>query len=271
VLRKDGALAVDHRVGRRALLAEVHDGVGLERRERLRQKLPVADVADLQVEVPPGHVGPRAHALVERRDGRERVEPQGQVKLAAAQIVDDADLVPARREVEGGGPAAVAVAADDHDARAAAAAAGGAEAVAELGGGRAAAVAPVAVAGGLRARGGRGAAARLGGGRGAARRGGDDDLRVVVGGVFFELGIVGVGEGTTSFENTKGDGASGGVTATGRGGNAAAAAADAQRSRAHARSFSRSPCGRRSWLLLFLSAIERGGVVVMGQGVARAG
>lgn len=52
-----------------------------------------------------------AHALVDAGDGRERVEPQLQVKVAAAQVVHYAHLVPTRAEVQGRGPAAVAVAA----------------------------------------------------------------------------------------------------------------------------------------------------------------
>ena len=60
VLREHGALAVDHAVGRAALLAEVHDRVGAEAGDGLREELPVADVADLQVDLlaadlaPPG-------------------------------------------------------------------------------------------------------------------------------------------------------------------------------------------------------------------------
>jgi hypothetical protein len=175
VLREDRALPVDHRVGRRALLAKMHDGVGLERRERLLEELPVADVADLQVEVLPGNLGPGAHAVVDGRDGRERVQPEREVKLPAAEVVDERDLVTARREVEGRGPAAVAVAADDHDARAAAAAARGAQAVlgGQVGGLGAVAVAIAAARG------------ADGDGRGAARGGGaaargDEDLQVVL-------------------------------------------------------------------------------------------
>jgi hypothetical protein len=111
VLREHGALAVDHAVGRAALLAKVDDGVGLERGERLGEELPVADVADLEVDVLPGDLAPAPHTVVRRRDGRERVEAEGEVELAAAEVVDDGDGVAARREVEGGGPAAVAVAA----------------------------------------------------------------------------------------------------------------------------------------------------------------
>ena len=51
VLSEDGAGAVDHRVRRRALLAEMHHRIGLEALKRLRQELKVADVADLQLDV----------------------------------------------------------------------------------------------------------------------------------------------------------------------------------------------------------------------------
>lgn len=52
-----------------------------------------------------------AHAVVDGGDGRERVEAQGEVELAAAEVVDDRHLVTARRQVQRGRPAAVAVAA----------------------------------------------------------------------------------------------------------------------------------------------------------------
>jgi hypothetical protein len=55
--------------------------------------------------------GAPAHAVVDGGDGRQRVQPQGEVKLAAAEVVHDTDGVAARRQVQRGGPAAVAVAA----------------------------------------------------------------------------------------------------------------------------------------------------------------
>lgn len=51
MLCEDGAGAVDHGVGRRALLAKVHDGVRLEAVEGLRQELKIADVTHKQVDV----------------------------------------------------------------------------------------------------------------------------------------------------------------------------------------------------------------------------
>ncbi len=60
MLREDGPGAVDHGVGRRALLAEVHHRVGLEALERLGQELKVADVADLQLDVLPADLAPPA-------------------------------------------------------------------------------------------------------------------------------------------------------------------------------------------------------------------
>ncbi len=58
VLREDGAVAVDHRVGRRPLLAKVHHRVRLERIEGLREELKVADVAHLQIDVLPRDLAP---------------------------------------------------------------------------------------------------------------------------------------------------------------------------------------------------------------------
>lgn len=51
-----------------------------------------------------------AHAVVDGGDGREGIQAQSQVKLAAAQVVHDAHVVAARGQMEGGRPATVAVA-----------------------------------------------------------------------------------------------------------------------------------------------------------------
>jgi len=52
-----------------------------------------------------------ANAVVDRGDWGEGVQAQRQVKLAAAEVVHDRDVVAARGQVQRGGPAAVAVAA----------------------------------------------------------------------------------------------------------------------------------------------------------------
>lgn len=54
---------------------------------------------------------PPFDALLDGCDGCEGVEAQLEVKLAAAEVVNNADLVTAGRQVQGGGPATVAVAA----------------------------------------------------------------------------------------------------------------------------------------------------------------
>ena len=60
VLREDGPGAVDHGVGRRALLPEVHHRIGLEALERLREEVKVADVPNLQLDVLPADLPPPA-------------------------------------------------------------------------------------------------------------------------------------------------------------------------------------------------------------------
>jgi hypothetical protein len=59
--------------------------------------------------VAPANLPPCAHAVVDAGDGGERVQAQRQVKLAPAQVVHDAHLVAASRQVQRSGPAAVAV------------------------------------------------------------------------------------------------------------------------------------------------------------------
>lgn len=54
--------------------------------------------------------------VVDGSDGGEGVEAQLQIKLAAAQVVHNAHLVPASRQVQGGGPTAVAIATCSSDA-----------------------------------------------------------------------------------------------------------------------------------------------------------
>ena len=55
------------------------------------------------------HVLLPLHAFVDGRNGRERVEAELQVKVAAAEVVHDAHLVTARRKVQRGRPATIAV------------------------------------------------------------------------------------------------------------------------------------------------------------------
>jgi hypothetical protein len=75
VLREHRALAINHGVGGGPLLAEVHDRVGAEGGDGLRQELPVADVADLQVNVAPADLAPPARRA--RGVGLGRCEGRG--------------------------------------------------------------------------------------------------------------------------------------------------------------------------------------------------
>ena len=58
LLRVHRALPVDHRVGSAALLAKVHDGVGVELAECLPEELEVTDVPDLELDVLPRDFSP---------------------------------------------------------------------------------------------------------------------------------------------------------------------------------------------------------------------
>ena len=58
VLREDGPGAVNHGVGRRALLAKMHHGIWLEALKRLGQEVKVADVPNVQLNVLPTDLSP---------------------------------------------------------------------------------------------------------------------------------------------------------------------------------------------------------------------
>ena len=53
-LGHDRMLAIDHGEGRRALLAKVHDGLGLKLAHEALHKGVIADVADEEIDLPPG-------------------------------------------------------------------------------------------------------------------------------------------------------------------------------------------------------------------------
>ena len=103
-----------HRVRRRALLGEVHEGVGPPVLEQVEQPLVVdGDVDVVERDVVAGHLLPRPQPLAHRADRRQRLALQLDVDLAAREVVDDRDLVPLCGEVERGGPAAEAVPTQD--------------------------------------------------------------------------------------------------------------------------------------------------------------
>ena len=115
VLRLDRVPAGDHRVGRRGLLAVVDDGLGQGLGDHAVEELAVLDVADERHDVAARNLAPRLDPLRQRADRRERVGRLLVVPAAPREVVDDEDLVTARREAHRGRPAEVSVTAQDED------------------------------------------------------------------------------------------------------------------------------------------------------------
>ena len=108
-LRVDGVLPVDHRVGRRALLGEVHDGVGPERGQGLADEAGVGQVADEQVHGVVRDLLPTADPSLQAGDRDQGVDPHLEVVAPSGEVVDDTDTVAPSGQVESGGPTQVAV------------------------------------------------------------------------------------------------------------------------------------------------------------------
>jgi len=64
---------------------------------------------------PAVHLFPGPQPLLNRGDRRERLDAQVDVDLAAAEVVDDDDVVPAVSQVDRTGPTAEAVAAENEN------------------------------------------------------------------------------------------------------------------------------------------------------------
>jgi hypothetical protein len=114
-LRVDGVVAVDHRIGRRPLLAEVHHRLGGEAADRPLEQGRVADVADEGLDGAAAQLVPGRDPVVEVRDRHQARRPQLGVVAAADQVVDDGHLVAAGRQMERRRPPEVAVAAEHQD------------------------------------------------------------------------------------------------------------------------------------------------------------
>src|ERR1019366_6853103 len=75
-----------------------------------REKGVVGHVADEQLNGPPGVLLPDLQSLGKRTDGGQGFHPELMVPSAAREVVDNGNLVPFRRQVQGRGPAAITVA-----------------------------------------------------------------------------------------------------------------------------------------------------------------
>ena len=95
----DRVLPVDHGVGGRALLAEVHNGVGLALGDHAVGEGGVGQVPDAHVDGMARQVLPACDVLLERGDGHQAVDAHLAVVLAPHQVVDHGDLMAQGREM----------------------------------------------------------------------------------------------------------------------------------------------------------------------------
>jgi len=116
VLRVDGMLTVDHRIGRGALLREVDDRVGPEPVDHVERGVGVGQIGDERVDRPARVLVPGPGPRVQRLDGDEALDTHLVVVLPPHEVVADRHLVTAVREMQRGRPAQVSVAAQDQGA-----------------------------------------------------------------------------------------------------------------------------------------------------------
>ena len=109
-LRVDGVLAVDHRVRGRALLREVHDGLGFERVERAVDERVVGQVAHEHLDGEPGDLTPPSHPLLEAGHRDQAVHAHLEVVAPPGEVVDHTDSVPPSGQVQRCRPPQIAVA-----------------------------------------------------------------------------------------------------------------------------------------------------------------
>jgi len=111
----DGVLAVDHGVRGRTLLAEVHHCFGLEVADDPVGEGGVGQVAHPDADIAPGELLPLRHPVLYGCDRNEAVDTHFLVVLTTDQIVDDGDVVPASRKVQGRRPAQIPVTAQNQN------------------------------------------------------------------------------------------------------------------------------------------------------------
>ena len=104
-----------HRVGGRGVLGVVDHRLRQELADHAVHERDVLDVAHVRDDLAAAHLAPRVEAICQRQYLRQRVGRAFQMPAPAGEVVDDSDLVPMRRQSQGGGPAEVAVPAQDKD------------------------------------------------------------------------------------------------------------------------------------------------------------
>ena len=104
-----------HRVRRRALLGEVHDGVGLATRcSRAQQPVVVlGDVEAVEADLAAGQLPPGGEPGPQRARSASATRPPARRRRCGGEVVDDGDVVARGRQVQRRRPAAEAVAAED--------------------------------------------------------------------------------------------------------------------------------------------------------------
>ena len=92
-LRIHRMTTVDHRIGRTALLAEVHHGIGREAFEDRLKKRIITQVTHKQFNPFVADLLPDGDAFLNRGDGGKAMGTEFVVIATANQVIDDSDIV----------------------------------------------------------------------------------------------------------------------------------------------------------------------------------
>src|SRR5258708_7590366 len=93
-LSEDGMLAVDHRIGSRALFREMHHGFGLERVQRGGKKVVIRHVANEHFNGLAGQVLPHPDAIRQRTNRSERLRSKLVIPQPPQLVVNDSNRMP---------------------------------------------------------------------------------------------------------------------------------------------------------------------------------
>ena len=109
LLGPDAVCLVDHRVGRRGHLAQVHDGIGLEVGEAGFDEVVVGEVANAEIQLDAEGVMEGAQALFARGDGLRADAADFGHPLPPQEQIGAGHFMTMRPQINGQGPAEVAV------------------------------------------------------------------------------------------------------------------------------------------------------------------
>src|SRR5918999_2765935 len=113
VLGVDGMTPVDHRVGRRPLLGEVHDGLGLVALHDLGDELPVQEVAELEPDGLPANLAPRPDPVLYLRDRGQARGAELVVDGPPDAVVHDYHFMADVGKMQRGRPATISIATEN--------------------------------------------------------------------------------------------------------------------------------------------------------------